>query len=249
VVDCRRKKLNDFQEDPVVTLGIIGAMEEEVALLKEHMSGVEEKEIAGCHFYKGILEGVEVVLLQSGIGKVSAAVGTTLLIDHYHPSAIINTGSAGGTDEALNIGDVVISSSVIHHDADATAFGYAPGQVPGMPPAFFPDRKLVETAISASVAARSGHQIVEGLIGSGDSFMSDPERIRSVKNTFPELKAVEMEAAAIAQVCHQFNVPFLIIRSLSDIAGKDSNISFDQFLKTAAKHSAEFILSIIKEMA
>ncbi|MFT8310024.1 MAG: 5'-methylthioadenosine/S-adenosylhomocysteine nucleosidase [Sporolactobacillus sp.] len=232
-----------------MTLGIIGAMEEEVALLKERMDGVEQNEIAGCRFYKGLLNGTEAVLLQSGIGKVSAALGTTLLIDHYHPTAVINTGSAGGTDINLNIGDVVISSSVIHHDADATAFGYAAGQIPGMPPEFQPNSKLVKAALAASAAVRSGHQIVEGQIGSGDSFMADPERIHNVKATFPQLKAVEMEAAAIAQVCYQFGVPFLIIRSLSDIAGKDSNLSFDQFLKTAAKHSAEFTLSIIKELA
>ncbi|GEB76211.1 5'-methylthioadenosine/S-adenosylhomocysteine nucleosidase [Sporolactobacillus inulinus] len=228
-------------------LGIIGAMEEEVSLLKKRMSGVETIEIAGCRFYRGIIEKTEVVLLQSGIGKVSAAVGTTLLLDHYHPEAVINTGSAGGTDPSLSIGDVVISSSVIHHDADATAFDYVPGQIPGMPPAFLPDHKLIEAAIVAG-SADSTHQIVKGLIGSGDSFMSDPVRILKLKETFPELKAVEMEAAAIAQVCHQFKVPFLIIRSLSDIAGKDSNRSFDQFLETAAKHSAEFILSIVKEL-
>ncbi|MCO7126373.1 5'-methylthioadenosine/S-adenosylhomocysteine nucleosidase [Sporolactobacillus shoreicorticis] len=231
-----------------MTIGIIGAMEEEVALLKEHMSRIEQNEIAGCRFYKGLLNGTEAVLLQSGIGKVSAALGTTLLIDRYQPTAIINTGSAGGTDTSLNIGDVVISSSVIHHDADATAFGYVAGQIPGMPPAFQPSNKLVRAALASSAAVRPEHQIVEGQIGSGDSFMADPERIRNVKKIFPELKAVEMEAAAIAQVCYQFKVPFLIIRSLSDIAGKDSNLLFDQFLKTAAKHSAEFTLSIIKEL-
>lgn len=232
-----------------MTLGIIGAMEEEVDLLKEQMTGVEESEIAGCRFYTGELQGAAVVLLQSGIGKVSAAIGTTLLIDHFHPEFVINTGSAGGTDPSLNIGDVVISSAVVHHDADATAFGYVPGQIPGLPPAFLPDQKLAQAAVEAAKAVLAGHQIVDGWIGTGDSFMADAERIQGLKDTFPEIKAVEMEAAAIAQVCHQFGVPFLIVRSLSDIAGKESNISFDQFLPTAAKHSAEFILSLIKEMA
>ncbi|MCL1630454.1 5'-methylthioadenosine/S-adenosylhomocysteine nucleosidase [Sporolactobacillus sp. CPB3-1] len=232
-----------------MTLGIIGAMEEEVSLLREQLDKAESYEIAGCHFFKGQLQGTDVVLLQSGIGKVSAAVGTTLLIDHYHPKAVINTGSAGGTDSALSIGDVVISSSVVHHDADATAFGYVPGQIPGMPAEFLPGQALVQVAFAAGKSVLDDHQIVEGQIGSGDTFMADPQRIKSVMHTFPKLKAVEMEAAAIAQVCQQFHVPFLIIRSLSDIAGKNSSVSFDQFLKKAARHSAEFTLSIIKELS
>ncbi|MCO7175644.1 5'-methylthioadenosine/S-adenosylhomocysteine nucleosidase [Sporolactobacillus kofuensis] len=232
-----------------MTIGIIGAMEEEVALLKEQMGGVKEQEIAGCHFYQGELQGSDVVLLQSGIGKVNAAIGTTLLIDHFHPDHVINTGSAGGTNPSLNIGDVVLSSGVLHHDADATAFGYVLGQIPGMPAVFLPEENLMKIADRIASKVLQGHQIVEGWIGTGDSFMADAERIQALKVIFPKMMAVEMEAASIAQVCYQFNVPFLIVRSLSDIAGKQSNISFDQFLQTAAKHSAEFILSLIKEMA
>ncbi|GGL40660.1 5'-methylthioadenosine/S-adenosylhomocysteine nucleosidase [Sporolactobacillus putidus] len=229
-------------------IGLIGAMEEESRILKAAMKDVRETEEARCHFYSGRLDGFDAVLLQSGIGKVNAALGTTLLIDHFQPDIIINTGSAGGTDPALEIGDVVISSAVIHHDVDATAFGYRPGQVPQMPASFLPDPKLVAFAEKAASEVSGGHRAVRGLIATGDSFMSDPERIGKLKSLFPEMKAVEMEAAAIAQICYQFGVPFLIVRSLSDIAGKESNLSFDQFLETAAKHSAQFILSLLKEI-
>ncbi|MDD9147630.1 5'-methylthioadenosine/S-adenosylhomocysteine nucleosidase [Sporolactobacillus sp. CQH2019] len=229
-------------------IGLIGAMEEEDRILRAAMKDVTETEKARCRFYSGRLAGFDAVLLQSGIGKVNAAMGTTLLIDRFQPDIIINTGSAGGTDPDLEIGDVVISSAVIHHDVDATAFGYQPGQVPQMPASFLPDRKLVALAEKAASGMFGGHRTVRGLIATGDSFMSDPGRIGKLKSLFPEMKAVEMEAAAIAQVCYQFGVPFLIVRSLSDIAGKESNVSFDQFLETAAKHSAEFILSLLREI-
>lgn len=229
-------------------IGLIGAMEEEVEILKGEMTEVTKVEVAHSRFYCGSLEGFEVVLLQSGIGKVNAALGTALLIDRFHPDVVINTGSAGGTDVSLNIGDVVISSGVIYHDADATAFGYVPGQVPGMPAVYVPDRRLSELAESAASSALEKHQIVKGKIATGDSFMADPKRITKLRTQFPEVKAVEMEAAAIAQVCFQFNVPFLIVRALSDIAGKKSDISFEQFLETAAKHSAQFVLILLREL-
>ncbi|MFT8318324.1 MAG: 5'-methylthioadenosine/S-adenosylhomocysteine nucleosidase [Sporolactobacillus sp.] len=229
-------------------LGLIGAMEEEVAILKEKMVDRTELEIAGCHFYNGKLQGHDVVLLQSGIGKVNAAIGTTLLIDHYAPDQVINTGSSGGTDQTLAIGDVVISTEVFHHDVDATAFNYKQGQVPGMPASFLPDQELVELATVVAQQMAENHQIIQGAIGSGDAFMSDPERIEALKKVFPRMKTVEMEAAAIAQTCYRFDVPFLIVRSLSDIAGKSSNISFDKFLKTAAAHSASFVLALLKEL-
>ncbi|TGA99545.1 5'-methylthioadenosine/S-adenosylhomocysteine nucleosidase [Sporolactobacillus shoreae] len=229
-------------------IGLIGAMEEEVEILKGEMIDTNETEVAHSRFYSGQLEGFDTVLLQSGIGKVNAALGTTLLIDRFHPDVVINTGSAGGTDAELSIGDVVISSGVIHHDVDATAFGYVPGQVPGMPAVYIPDTALSETAESAASAALEKHRIVRGKIATGDSFMADPKRIEVLKKQFPDVKAVEMEAASIAQVCLQFGVPFLIVRALSDIAGKKSNISFDQFLETAAKHSAQFVLAVLDRL-
>jgi adenosylhomocysteine nucleosidase len=228
-------------------IGIIGAMEEEVVLLREQLKDLEEKKLAGCEFYQGLLNDQEVVLLKSGIGKVNAAIGTTLMIQMYEPDVILNTGSAGGFHTELNVGDVVISTEVRHHDVDATIFGYEYGQVPQMPANYLPDEKLVDAAVKAGSKVEN-IQVVKGLIASGDSFMSDHERVEDIRKKFPMLFAAEMEAAAIAQTAYQFGVPFVIIRSLSDIAGKDARLSYDQFLKTASKHSAELVQKIVEEL-
>jgi adenosylhomocysteine nucleosidase len=228
-------------------IGIIGAMEEEVVLLREQLKELQEKKLAGCEFYQGFLNNQEVVLLKSGIGKVNASIGTTLMIQMYNPDVILNTGSAGGFHTDLNVGDVVISTEVRHHDVDATIFGYEYGQVPQMPANYMPDEKLVQAAVKAGARVEN-IQVAQGLIASGDSFMSDHERVEDIRNKFPALYAAEMEAAAIAQTCYQFNVPFVIIRSLSDIAGKDARVSYDQFLKTASKNSAELVQQIVEEL-
>lgn len=226
-------------------IAIIGAMEEEVTLLRDHIENQEQTVIAGCEFTSGKMENAEVVLLRSGIGKVNAAMSTTLLLEVFKPDVVINTGSAGGFHPDLNVGDVVISSEVRHHDVDVTVFGYEYGQVPQLPAAFIADEKLVEIAEKAATEI-SDIQVVKGLIATGDSFMNDPTRVEFVRGKFKDLQAVEMEAAAIAQVAQQFNTPFVIIRSLSDIAGKESNISFEQYLEKAAVNSANLVMKIVK---
>lgn len=228
-------------------VGIIGAMEEEVVILRDRLDNRQDSILAGSEFYTGQIGGLEVVLLKSGIGKVNAAMGTTLMIEKFQPDVIINTGSAGGFNRDLNVGDVVISSEVRHHDVDVTVFGYEYGQVPNLPAFYAPDEKLVKIAVK-SAEKISGIQVAQGLIASGDSFMNDHDRVEYVRSKMPELFAAEMEAAAIAQVAYLFEVPFVIIRSLSDIAGKDSNLSFDQFLVTAGKNSAELIFLMLEEL-
>ncbi|MBY6273093.1 MAG: 5'-methylthioadenosine/S-adenosylhomocysteine nucleosidase, partial [Bacillaceae bacterium] len=157
------------------------------------------------------------------------------------------TGSAGGLNPSLKVGDIVISTEVRHHDVDATAFGYAYGQVPQMPEAFPADSHLVELA--EICAARIGDaQTAKGLIATGDSFINDPERVEEIRRKFPGLQAVEMEAAAIAQVAYQFSVPFVIIRSLSDIAGKDSDLSFEQYLRKASQNSASLVMKMVESL-
>lgn len=228
-------------------IGIIGAMEEEVTILRKNMSERVVERVASCEYTSGTMHGVEVILLRSGIGKVSAAMSTAILLDRYQPDLIINTGSAGGLNHALNVGDIVISTEVRHHDVDATAFGYAYGQVPQMPAAFSADEKLI--AIAEKCAKKMTNiQVVKGLIATGDSFMSDPDRVEKIRQIFAHLQAVEMEGAAIAQVAHQFETPFVIIRSLSDIAGKKSEISFEQFLQKAAYYSSHLVMDIVKTL-
>jgi len=228
-------------------IGIIGAMEEEVKILRDSIDHKKTETIAKSEFTSGMMSGKDVVLLRSGIGKVNAAMTTSILIQTYRPDVIINTGSAGGLNPNLNVGDVVISTEVRHHDVDATVFGYEYGQVPQMPAAFVADDKLAMVAKHCSQQLE-GVQTMMGLIATGDSFMNDPVRVEAVREKFEDLQAVEMEAAAIAQVAYQFGVPFVIIRSLSDIAGKESNISFEQYLDKAAKHSAELVMKIVEKL-
>lgn len=227
-------------------IGIIGAMEEEVEILREKITDMEQKTIAGCEFYSGNINGTSVVLLKSGIGKVNAAMATTLLIQIHKPDYIINTGSAGGLHSRLKVGDIVISDELRYHDVDATVFGYEYGQVPGMPPKYLSNRNLVY--IAEQCAKKIDVKTRTGLVTTGDSFLSDLNRVNQIRSKFKDLFAVEMEATAIAQVCFQFKVHFVIIRSLSDIAGKDAKVSYDQFLKTASKNSAELVLLMIKEI-
>ncbi|MGI8383260.1 5'-methylthioadenosine/S-adenosylhomocysteine nucleosidase [Robertmurraya sp. P23] len=228
-------------------IAIIGAMEEEVALLREKISNQEQETIAGCEFTTGSMDGAQVILLRSGIGKVNAAMSTTILLDRFKPDYVINTGSAGGFHPDLNVGDVVISSEVRHHDVDVTAFGYEYGQVPQLPAAFEADSGLVEIAEAAAKEIGSV-QVVKGLIATGDSFMNDPKRVDAIRDKFLNLQAVEMEAASIAQVSYQFGIPFVIIRSLSDIAGKESDVSFEQYLEKAALHSASLVMKIVEKL-
>ena len=228
-------------------IAVIGAMEEEVELLRAQLENATSETIANSEYTQGTYAGKDVILLKSGIGKVNAAMSTTILLEKYNPDVVINTGSAGGYDENLEVGAVVISDEVRHHDVDATIFGYEMGQVPQMPAAFKADKHLMEVAEKA-VAAVGEHQAATGLITTGDSFMNDPVRVETVRGYFPTMKAVEMEAAAVAQVCYQFGTPFVVIRALSDIAGKQTNVSFDEFLPVAAKHSTQVVLKAIETL-
>ncbi|PZG47612.1 5'-methylthioadenosine/adenosylhomocysteine nucleosidase [Staphylococcus aureus] len=211
-------------------IGIIGAMEEEVKILKNKLTQLSEISIAHVKFYTGILKDREVVITQSGIGKVNAAISTTLLINKFKPDIIINTGSAGALDESLNVGDVLISDDVKYHDADATAFGYEYGQIPQMPVAFQSSKPLIEK-VSQVVQQQQQLTAKVGLIVSGDSFIGSVEQRQKIKKAFPNAMAVEMEATAIAQTCYQFNVPFVVVRAVSDLANGEAEMCFEAFLE------------------
>ncbi|MDW8546920.1 5'-methylthioadenosine/S-adenosylhomocysteine nucleosidase [Staphylococcus pseudoxylosus] len=225
-------------------IGIIGAMEEEVAILKDKIKNLEEIKIAHVIFYKGNLEGKDIILTQSGIGKVNVAISTTLLINQFKPDLIINTGSAGALDKSLNVGDVVVSDMVAYHDADARAFGYQLGQIPQMPAQFVADKALINKAIEAIEQQQINAKT--GLIVSGDSFIGTSEQRMAIKTNFPQAMAAEMEATAIAQTCHQFNMPFIITRAISDLADGDAGITFEAFLEKAAISSSEIVEHLIK---
>ncbi len=235
-------------------IGIIGAMEEEVTLLRDKIENRQTISLGGCEIYTGQLNGTEVALLKSGIGKVAAALGATLLLEHCKPDVIINTGSAGGLAPTLKVGDIVVSDEARYHDAryhearyhdaDVTAFGYEYGQLPGCPAGFKADDKLI--AAAEACIAELNLNAVRGLIVSGDAFINGSvglAKIRhiclaKIRHNFPQAIAVEMEATAIAHVCHNFNVPFVVVRAISDVADQQSHLSFDEFLAVAAKQSS-----------
>ncbi|UOQ46304.1 5'-methylthioadenosine/S-adenosylhomocysteine nucleosidase [Halobacillus salinarum] len=227
-------------------IGIIGAMDEEIELLEKEMNVTEKNEIAGSLFIQGTLCGKEIVLLKSGIGKVNAAVAATIMQERYPVQAVINTGSAGGFAADLEVGDIIISSYVTYHDVDVTAFEYEYGQIPDMPSMYKADGELVQTAVDAAHSANA--RALNGIIATGDSFMHEQTRVDFVRDKFPEMIAAEMEAAAIAQVCHRYGTPFVILRALSDIAGKESPLSFDQFLPVAAKNAATIVMKMLDRL-
>lgn len=228
-------------------IAVIGAMEEEVELLRSAITSPQTTVIANIEYIEGSIENHEVILVKSGIGKVNAAMATTILLEKFSPDVVLNTGSAGGFEETLEVGTIVISSEVRHHDVDLTAFGYEYGQVPQLPAAYVGDEKLVKLAVAA-VEEIGEHEHAIGLIASSDTFMSNPSHVEKVRELFPQIIAAEMEAAAVAQVCHQFETPFVVIRALSDIAGKEATMSFEEFLPVAALHSTQVILRVISNL-
>jgi len=227
--------------------GIIGAMEPEVAILKAKLTNGETSTHAGYTFYQGQLDGNDVVIVQSGIGKVAAALATAILIDKFQPDYVVNTGSAGGFDPSLKVGDIVVSSEVRYHDVDVTAFGYEIGQLPANPAAYIPHQTLVAAA-KQGIASLDNINAMIGLITTGDTFMTKADDIAKARANFPTMAAVEMEGAAIAHTCHQFSVPFVIIRSLSDIAGAESPTSFDEYLETASVNSSELVINMLNAL-
>jgi adenosylhomocysteine nucleosidase len=230
-----------------MVIGLIGAMDEEIALLLEEMEAVSEEKYAGTHYHRGRLEDVSVVLCKSGVGKVNAAVSTQVLIDRYRVDAVIFTGVAGALHPDLDIGDMVISTACQHHDVDAGSLGFAPGEIPFQDTSVFQaDPRLVALAEKASEKA-SGGKTMRGKILSGDQFISDTERVRSLHERFDGV-CVEMEGAAVAHVCHLNRVPFVIIRSISDRADHSANVNFTRFTKMASRRSAGIVRRMLAEL-
>lgn len=228
-------------------IGIIGAMEEEVEILKSSIENIETIQKAHVIFYRGQLEGKEIILAQSGIGKVNAAITATLLIDEFNPELVINTGSAGSVDNQLNIGDIIISNKVYYHDVNTTAFGYKFGQVPSMPEYYETKEELISLAKS-SIENLNLNGIV-GEVATGDSFIGSFEQRKEIKSNFPTSSVVEMEAGAIAQTCHQFNVPIIVTRAVSDLADKESDVTFEEFLKVACVNSSKIVKLLLNRVA
>lgn len=226
-------------------VGIIGAMNEEIDILISKMSVDNTIKIANMTFYEGYLNEKQVVLVECGIGKVNAAVCTQILITNFKVNYIINTGVAGAVNDDLNIGDIVISTDVVQHDFDATGFGYKLGQIPRLDEYIFKaDNNLVKIAKDVSDKINIDHKVVLGRIMSGDIFVASPEAKDRLLDEFNGF-CVEMESAAIGQVCYLNSIPFVIFRAMSDKADGSAHVNFNEFVQKAAINSANIVENII----
>ncbi|HEL1008711.1 TPA: 5'-methylthioadenosine/adenosylhomocysteine nucleosidase [Streptococcus equi subsp. zooepidemicus] len=227
-------------------IGIIAAMEEELRFLLEQLQDSQEHQLLSNTYYTGRLGRHELILVQSGVGKVMSAMTVAMLAGHFQADAIINTGSAGAIASELAIGDVVVADRLVYHDVDVTAFGYDYGQMAAQPLYFDSDSKLVETFKQVLDQEKTNSRI--GLIATGDSFIAGQESIDTIKAHFPETLAVEMEGAAVAQAAHAAGKPFIVVRAMSDTAAHDANITFDQFIVEAGKKSAKVLIAFLEAL-
>ena len=226
-------------------IGIIGAMEEEVAVLKEDMQDKEVSTKARMEFCRGRLYGRDAVVVRSGIGKVNAAVCAQILVDEFGVDALINTGVAGSLNADINIGDLVISTDAVHHDMDATIFGDPAGQVPRMDVfSFEADRELIEKAKAANEKANPELHTFLGRVVSGDQFVSSAEVKERLAEQFHGF-CTEMEGTAIAHTAYLNAVPFVIIRAISDKADNSATMDYPAFEKQAIIHSVRLMRELI----
>ncbi len=226
-------------------LGIIGAMDEEVAKLKENMTDVEVVNKASMDFYKGKLEDKDVVVVRAGIGKVNAACCTQILIDTFDVNMVINTGIAGSLQAKIDIGDIVLSTDALEHDMDAVAFGYPVGQIPRMEVlSFEADDTLRKIAREACEKVNTDIKVHEGRVVTGDQFISDKDKKDWLVNTFDGC-CTEMEGAAIAHAAYLNNIPFLIIRAISDKADDSAHVDYPTFEAKAIEHSVKLMIEMV----
>ena len=229
-------------------IGIIGAMDEEVAKLKEKMTEVEVKEKASMSFFEGRLNGKRAVVVRSGIGKVNAAVCAQILIDDYKADMLVNTGVAGALHCALNIGDIVLSSDALHHDMDVTGFGYEPGMIPRMKESIFTaDKNILLKTKEICEKVNPEIKTHIGRVVSGDCFVSGSERKKYIFETFGGY-CTEMEGAAIAQTAYLNNIPFLIIRAISDKADGSATMDYKEFEIKAIEHTVRLVEELVREI-
>lgn len=227
-------------------LGIIGAMDEEVSKLKEVMQDVSIQSKASMDFYRGTMDGREVVVVRSGIGKVNAGICTQILVDEYGVDSVINTGIAGSLNASIDIGDIVLSTDTLQHDMDATGFGYEPGVIPRMDTSVFvADEKLRTLAKTCCERVNPDIRVFEGRVVSGDQFISDKTKKQTISEQFQGY-CTEMEGAAIAQAAYLNNVPFLIIRAISDKADDSATEDYPTFEAKAIAHSVRLVQEMVK---
>ncbi|MCC9856801.1 5'-methylthioadenosine/adenosylhomocysteine nucleosidase, partial [Streptococcus agalactiae] len=218
----------------------------ELKLLVENLEDKSQETVLSNVYYSGRYGEHELVLVQSGVGKVMSAMSVAILVESFKVDAIINTGSAGAVATGLNVGDVVVADTLVYHDVDLTAFGYDYGQMSMQPLYFHSDKTFVSTF--EAVLSKEEMTSKIGLIATGDSFIAGQEKIDVIKGHFPQVLAVEMEGAAIAQAAQATGKPFVVVRAMSDTAAHDANITFDEFIIEAGKRSAQVLMAFLKAL-
>lgn len=226
-------------------IGIIAAMDEELEALLERTDVSRRDERFGIVFTFGTLAKRSIVFVKSGIGKINAAIAATLLIDRYACTRVLMTGVAGSAREDVAIGDLVLATQLVQHDVDATAFGYADGQLPGMPERYPTDEAMRRIALEE--ARRLGLVVREGIIATGDAFVSDPPTLRAIAEAF-DATAVEMESCALAQACLLAQVPLLVVRAISDKADESASQDFEAFVRESAARSARLLEAVVARL-
>jgi adenosylhomocysteine/aminodeoxyfutalosine nucleosidase len=226
-------------------LAIMGAMEEEIEPLLSYFENVNTVEFANNKYYEVNYDGLEIVIAYSKIGKIFASLTAATMIEKFGCDTLLFSGVAGGINPELEIGDLIIADKLCQHDLDITAFGHPNGYVPG-------GKVFVETTeelrtIAKKVALENNLKVIEGTIATGDQFVHSSERKDFIQKTF-DADALEMEGASVAVVCDALNIPYFILRAISDTADMDAGFDFDEFLKSSAKNSADYLIKIVKEL-
>lgn len=226
-------------------LAIMGAMEEEIEPLLAYFENVNVVEFADNKYYEVNYNGLDIVIAYSKIGKVFASLTATTMIEKFGCDTLLFSGVAGAINPKLKIGDLIIADKLCQHDLDITAFGHPHGFVPG-------GKVFVETSeilrdVAKKVAKDNNLNVLEGTIATGDQFVHSPERKEFIESTF-KADALEMEGASVAVICDALNVPFFILRAISDSADMEAGFDFDEFLKSSAKESAEYLIKIVEEL-
>ncbi|NWF66722.1 MAG: 5'-methylthioadenosine/adenosylhomocysteine nucleosidase [Campylobacterales bacterium] len=228
-----------------MTIGIMGAMVEEIEPILEYYKEYEIVEYASNKFFIVQNEDKKLVIAYSKIGKVFASITAVTMIEKFGSEKILFSGVAGAINEQLKIGDLIVATKLCQHDVDITAFGHPFGYIPEGKVFIEADKGLIE--IAKNVSSDLNIELKDGVIATGDQFIADSAKKEWIKNNF-HADALEMEGASVAVVCDSLNIPFLILRAISDSADMDASFSFDEFLKTSAKVSAEFIISMVKKL-
>ena len=233
-------------------IAVIGAMDCEIDAIKKELSDLQEENYADLKIFTGIINGKKIILAQSGVGKVNAALNTQYIIDTYKPNIIVNTGVAGGIADGLDVGDIVIGTYLVQHDFDLTVLGYAKGYMctgieKDKPTKYYSDKNLVEffqIALEQNMPSKKIHQ---GIIASGDKFISGKEIKKEINENFGAI-AVEMEGCAIAQVATINKIPFVVIRAISDLADGKTAEYQNEFEKKVSEVSSETIKKFLKNL-